>query len=434
MPDRAELHVGPAGGLFGGLVVPGDKSVSHRSVMLGSLADGRVRVEGFGASADTLSTVEAFRAMGVSIERPDETTLLIDGVGLRGLRAPKVAIDVGNAGTLIRLLPGLLAGQQGTFTLDGDESIRRRPMGRVAAPLAEMGVAIETTEGLPPVRITGAAHTQPISYRLPVASAQVKSCLLFAGLFAEHGVTTIEEPIPTRDHTERMLRRAGVPVDRRPGRVSISPVTRLDLDELEVPGDFSSAAPFIAAGCVLAGSNLTIQGVGINPTRTGMLVVLERMGARVGLFARRWAGGEPVADIEVEHADLVATEIGPREVPGMIDELPLFALAASMARGDSVVRGAAELRQKESDRIEAVTDALRALGIRIKSSQDGFRVRGVPSRPRGGAMDSGGDHRIAMLGAVAGLVSREGVRIEGAEAVSVSFPGFYDVLSSVTQQ
>ncbi len=290
MPDHTELRVGPAGGLFGGLSVPGDKSVSHRSVMLGSLADGRVRVEGFGASADTLSTVEAFRAMGVPIERPDETTLLIDGVGLRGLRAPEGAIDVGNAGTLMRLLPGLLAGQQGTFTLDGDESIRRRPMGRVADPLAEMGVAIETTEGLPPVRITGAAHTQPISYRLPVASAQVKSCLLFAGLFAEHGVTTIEEPIPTRDHTERMLRRAGVPVDRRPGRVSISPVTRLDLDEIEVPGDFSSAAPFIAAGCVLAGSNLTIQGVGINPTRTGMLVVLERMGARVGLFGTPLGG------------------------------------------------------------------------------------------------------------------------------------------------
>jgi 3-phosphoshikimate 1-carboxyvinyltransferase len=432
MPDGAELRVGPAGGLFGGLTVPGDKSVSHRSVMLGSLADGRVRVEGFGSSADTLSTVEAFRAMGVPIERPDETTLVIDGVGLRGLRAPEGAIDVGNAGTLMRLLPGLLAGQQGTFTLDGDESIRRRPMRRVADPLAEMGVAIETTGGLPPVRITGAAHTQPISYRLPVASAQVKSCLLFAGLFAEHGVTTIEEPIPTRDHTERMLRRAGVPVDRRPGRVSISPVTRLDLDGIEVPGDFSSAAPFIAAGCVLAGSNLTIQGVGINPTRTGMLAVLERMGARVGLFGRRWAGGEPVADIEVRQAELVATEVEPELVPSLIDELPLIVLVASFARGTTVIRGAGELRVKESDRIATVVNALRAVGAHVKALDDGFRVTGVPTRLRGGRIDAAGDHRIAMLGAVAGVCSQQGVVIDGAEALAVSFPDFAERLASVS--
>jgi 3-phosphoshikimate 1-carboxyvinyltransferase len=262
----------------------------------------------------------------------------------------------------------------------------------------------------------------------------VKSCVLLAGLLAEGGPTTVVEPVPTRDHTERMLRAAGATVRTSPGEVEVRPAERLDPLRLTVPGDFSSAAPFLVAATLLPGSRLRISGVCVNPTRTGLMAVLERMGARISLYNRTASGGEPVADIEVEHSDLVATEIGPREVPGMIDELPLFALAASMARGDSVVRGAAELRQKESDRIEAVTDALRALGIRIKSSQDGFRVRGVPSRPRGGTMDSGGDHRIAMLGAVAGLVSREGVRIEGAEAVSVSFPGFYDVLSSVTQQ
>jgi 3-phosphoshikimate 1-carboxyvinyltransferase len=355
-------------------------------------------------------------------------------VGLRGLREPESPVDCGNAGTLVRLVAGILAGQGGKrFELVGDESLSRRPMGRIADPLTQMGATVETTGGGLPLHIEGRSLT-PLRYELPVASAQVKSCVLLAGLLAEGGPTTVVEPVPTRDHTERMLRAAGATVRTSPGEVEVRPAERLDPLRLTVPGDFSSAAPFLVAATLLPGSRLRISGVCVNPTRTGLMAVLERMGARISLYNRTASGGEPVADIEVEHADLVATEIGPREVPGMIDELPLFALAASMARGDSVVRGAAELRQKESDRIEAVTDALRALGIRIKSSQDGFRVRGVPSRPRGGTMDSGGDHRIAMLGAVAGLVSREGVRIEGAEAVSVSFPGFYDVLSSVTQQ
>jgi 3-phosphoshikimate 1-carboxyvinyltransferase len=262
----------------------------------------------------------------------------------------------------------------------------------------------------------------------------VKSCVLLAGLLAEGGPTTVVEPVPTRDHTERMLRAAGAAVRSSPGQVEVRPAERLDPLRLTIPGDFSSAAPFLVAATLLPGSRLRISSVGVNPTRTGLMSVLERMGARISLYNRTAPGGEPVADIEVEHSDLVATEIGPDEVPGMIDELPLFALAASMARGESVVRGAAELRQKESDRIEAVTSALRALGIRIKSSDDGFRVRGVPSRPKGGAMESDGDHRIAMVGAVAGLLSREGVRIEGAEAVSVSFPGFYELLDSVAQR
>ena len=431
MPDTG-LRIAPAAGLVGGLVVPGDKSVSHRAVMLGSLSEGRVEVDGFGASADTLSTVEAFRTMGVTIERVGEDGLAIQGVGLRGLRPPERAIDVGNAGTLMRLLPGLLAGQSGRFTLDGDESIRRRPMGRVAEPLATMGVEIETADGLPPVTVTGRGRTVPIHYRLPVASAQVKSCLLLAALFAEHGVTEIEEPVPTRDHTERMLRRAGVPVDRRPGRVAVSPVNHLELTEIDVPGDFSSAAPFIAAACVLSGSNLTIQGVGINPTRTGLLTVLERMGARVGLFGRRWAGGEPVADIEVRPAELVATEVEPELVPSLIDELPLVVLVAAFARGTTVIRGAAELRVKESDRIATVVEAMHNSGAHVRELEDGFEVTGVPHRLRGGRIDAAGDHRIAMLGAVIGVCSQEGVTIEGAEAMDVSFPDFADRLASVS--
>jgi 3-phosphoshikimate 1-carboxyvinyltransferase len=427
------MRIDPAGSVQGGIAVPGDKSISHRAVLLGAIADGETVIEGFGRSADTESTVAAVRALGVEVGEGGDT-LRVAGVGLRGLREPESPVDCGNAGTLVRLVAGILAGQDGKrFELVGDESLSRRPMGRIADPLTQMGATVETTGGGLPLRIEGRSLT-PLRYELPVASAQVKSCVLLAGLLAEGGPTTVVEPVPTRDHTERMLRAAGATVRTSPGEVEVRPAERLDPLRLTVPGDFSSAAPFLVAATLLPGSRLRISGVCVNPTRTGLMAVLERMGARISLYNRTASGGEPVADIEVEHSDLVATEIGPGEVPGMIDELPLFALAASMARGDSVVRGAAELRQKESDRIEAVTDALRALGIRIKSSQDGFRVRGVPSRPRGGTMDSGGDHRIAMLGAVAGLVSREGVRIEGAEAVSVSFPGFYDVLSSVTQQ
>jgi 3-phosphoshikimate 1-carboxyvinyltransferase len=427
------MRIDPAGSVQGGIAVPGDKSISHRAVLLGAIADGETVIEGFGRSADTESTVAAVRALGVEVGEGGDT-LRVAGVGLRGLREPESPVDCGNAGTLVRLVAGILAGQDGKrFELVGDESLSRRPMGRIADPLTQMGATVETTGGGLPLRIEGRSLT-PLRYELPVASAQVKSCVLLAGLLAEGGPTTVVEPVPTRDHTERMLRAAGATVRTSPGEVEVRPAERLDPLRLTIPGDFSSTAPFLVAATLLPGSRLRISGVCVNPTRTGLMAVLERMGARISLYNRTASGGEPVADIEVEHSDLVATEIGPGEVPGMIDELPLFALAASMARGDSVVRGAAELRQKESDRIEAVTDALRALGIRIKSSQDGFRVRGVPSRPRGGTMDSGGDHRIAMLGAVAGLVSREGVRIEGAEAVSVSFPGFYDVLSSVTQQ
>jgi 3-phosphoshikimate 1-carboxyvinyltransferase len=427
------VNIRPASSVQGGVALPGDKSISHRAVLIGAIADGESRIAGFGRSGDTESTIAAVRALGVEVEETGDE-LLVRGTGLRGLRAPAVPIDCGNAGTLARLLPGILAGQRGQrFELTGDESLRSRPMGRVAEPLAAMGAGVETEDGRLPLWIE-ARPLQPVRYELPVASAQVKSCVLLAGLYAEDGPTTVVEPVPTRDHTVRMLRAAGARAQAAAGQVEVWPAERLDPLRLDVPGDFSAAAPFLVAATLLPASRLRLSGVGVNPTRIGLLHVLERMGARISLYNRGASGGEPIADIEVEHSDLVATEVEPAEVPTLIDELPLFALAASMAHGESRVRGARELRQKETDRIETVTNALRALGVRITASDDGFRVRGVPSRPKGGGVESGGDHRIAILGAVAGLVSREGVEIQGAEAVSISFPGFFDLLESVAER
>jgi 3-phosphoshikimate 1-carboxyvinyltransferase len=427
------MKVEPAASVQGGVALPGDKSISHRAVLVGAIAEGESRITGFGRSADTESTIAAVRALGVEVEE-DGDVIRVQGAGLRGLRAPGVPIDCGNAGTLARLLPGILAGQLGQqFELTGDESLRSRPMGRIAEPLSAMGAGVETADGRLPVGID-ARPLHAIRYELPVASAQVKSCVLLAGLFAEDGPTTVVEPVPTRDHTERLLRAAGARVRSAPKLAEVWPTEQLSPLRLDVPGDFSSAAPFLVAATLLPGSRLRLNRVGVNPTRVGLLQVLERMGARISLYNRGSSGGEPVADVEVEHADLVATEVEPDEVPALIDELPLFALAAAFARGESRVRGARELRQKETDRIESVTSALRALGVRITASDDGFRVRGVPSRPKGGGMESRGDHRIAILGAVAGLVSREGVQIEGAEAVSISFPGFFELLESVTQR
>ncbi|HUZ83358.1 MAG TPA: hypothetical protein VMU66_01590, partial [Gaiellales bacterium] len=286
-------------------------------------------------------------------------------------------------------------------------------------------------DGRPPVTVRSSGAVDAARLRPAVASAQVKSAILLAGLFAERGVTTVEEPIPTRDHTERMLRAAGVPVDRRPGLVSVSPVSELSLSVVEVPGDFSSAAPFIVAATILQGSSLTLRGVGINPTRTGLLAVMERMGARVGLFRRRVVGGEPVADIEVRPSELVAANVGADAVPGMIDELPLLVLMAAFAHGVTVVRGAGELRVKESDRIATVAAAVNAVGGHVIALPDGFEVRGVPTRLRGGTVDAAGDHRVAMLGAIAGLCSQTGVSVHGADALAVSFPDFRERLASV---
>jgi 3-phosphoshikimate 1-carboxyvinyltransferase len=424
------MRIEPAAAVRGDIAVPGDKSISHRALLLAAIADGESEVRGFGVSEDTLATARALERLGAGVAVEGDRAR-VRGAGLRGLRAPGEAIDCGNAGTLLRLLPGILAGQEGRFELVGDESLSRRPLERVAEPLRAMGATVETTGGHAPLAVEG-APLRAVRYRLPVASAQVKSCVLLAGLYAAGGPTVVVEPAATRDHTERLLEAAGARVRRKPREPSVWAVERLRPLSLDVPGDLSAAAPFVLAATLLPGSDLRVHGVGINPTRTGFLAVLERMGARIAHFNRRTVGGEPVADLEVAPAELVATKIGAEEVPLLVDELPLFALAAALARGESVVTGAQELRVKESDRIEAVTNALRPLGIRIRATQNGFGVRGVPSRPKGGGVvRAAGDHRIAMLAAVAGLVSREGVTIEGADAVAASFPDFFSVLESV---
>ncbi len=426
------MDIQPAVALRGAAELPGDKSISHRALLVGAVTEDEVAIHGFGRSLDTETTLEAVRALGVAVDEADET-LVVRGVGLRGLREPGAPIDCGNAGTLARLLPGLLAGQAGfTFTLTGDASLCSRPMERIAAPLVAMGAGVTTTDGRLPLTVEG-GELSGIEHTPEAASAQIKSCVLFAGLHAS-GKTTVIERIATRDHTERLLRAAGAQVETRRDRVTIHPADRLRLERIDVPGDLSAAAPLIVAATLLPGSELTLRGVGVNPARTGLLDALERMGARVALYNRRLVSGEPVADVEVTYAELVATEVGPRDVPRMIDELPLFALAAGMARGVSNVRGAGELRHKESDRIETVTEALRAVGIHVSATSGGLRVRGVPTRPRGGTVDAQGDHRIAILGAISGAVSSEGVRVRGEEAAAVSFPGFYELLDSLSER
>jgi 3-phosphoshikimate 1-carboxyvinyltransferase len=426
------MKIEPATSISGHLGVPGDKSISHRALMLGAVSSGIATVRGFGRSGDTTSTLEAMRRLGARIDEESDDTLTIHGVGLRGLRAPDGPIDCGNAGTLARLLPGLLAFQEGAFTLVGDESLSRRPMQRVAAPLEQMGARITTAQGKLPLEIEG-GPIHGIEYTLPVASAQVKSVVLLAGLGAL-GRTTVIEPTPSRDHTELMLQSAAAKLARRPTSTTVDHIDQIVLPDLEIPGDFSSAAPFIVAAVLLPGSELTIHGVGLNRRRTGLLDALERMGARIGVVARRRAGMEPIGDIEVRSSELTATEVRAAEIPAIIDELPLFALAAACAHGQSSVTGARELRLKESDRVETVVAALRAIGVRAQGQPDGFIVTGVPTRPKGGKIDAAGDHRIAMLGAIAGLVTRDGVQIEGADSVAISFPGFFDLLGQVAQR
>ena len=427
------MRIEPAAALVGDIAVPAVKGICQRGALLAAIADGESELRGFGHAADTDAALEAVRKLGAEVGEPEQGTVRIRGRGLRGLVAPDEPIDCGNAGTVLRLLSGILAGQDGrSFELIGDESLSSRPV-RVEEPLGQMGARVETNDGRPPVTIEG-ANLRPIAYELPVASAQLKSAVLLAGLLAEDGPTTVIERVPSRDHTERLLRALGLNLTRAASEIRVWPAERIPPLSLDIPGDFSSAAPFIVAATLLSGSNLRIHDVDVNPTRTGLLDVLERMGARIAVFNRHSSGGEPVADIEVRDAPLLAATVQPDEVPSLVDELPLFALAASHARGESVVKGAEELRVKETDRIETVTNSLRALGVRISASDDGFRIRGVPARPRGGGMSSAGDHRVAMLGAIAGITSKEGVEIEDAEAVAVSFPGFFELLESVTQR
>jgi 3-phosphoshikimate 1-carboxyvinyltransferase len=413
--------------LDGHIAVPGDKSISHRALLIGALCEGDVLVRQWGRSGDTESTLGAVRALGVEVDEQDVDTLVVHGGGLRGVRP--AAIDCGNAGTLARLISGILAFQDGRFELSGDESLSRRPMDRVAKPLGQMGANVSASW---PIVIEG-RPLHGIEYELPVASAQVKSAILLAGLGAR-GRTTVVEPAPTRDHTELMLEAAGVRVRRKGRAISVEPTEDLRLEEVLVPGDISSAAPFLVAAALLPGSSLTVHDIGLNPRRAGLLEVLERMGVRVGVSNRRRIAGELVGDVEVTGThELVATRVTAPEVPTLVDELPLVALLGAFAHGETVVSGAEELRAKESDRVESVTAGLRAVGVRIEPRPDGFVVRGTPARPRGGVVDAAGDHRIAMLGAVAGAVSREGVRLEGAESVGISFPGFFDLLASVSQ-
>jgi 3-phosphoshikimate 1-carboxyvinyltransferase len=372
------------------------------------------------------------RALGVRVDEEDIDTLVVHGAGLRGLRSPDGSIDCGNAGTLARLVIGILAFQPGRFELVGDESLSRRPMERVAEPLRRMGAQIESTEGCLPLAIEG-RELEAVEYHLPVASAQVKSAILLAGLGAP-GRTTVHEPAATRDHTELMLGAAGARVTVHGSAVTVEGGPTLRLPEVHVPGDISSAAPFLVAAALLPGSHLTVHDIGLNPRRTGLLDVLERMGARIAIHARHRAAGELIGDVEIVAQPLVATKIQADEVPLLVDELPLFGLLAAGSRGASWVYGAGELRLKETDRIEAVVDALRAVGARAQAHEDGFSVTGVPTRPRGGRVDARGDHRIAMLGAVAGLWSRDGVQIQGADSAAISFPGFYELIDRIVQR
>jgi 3-phosphoshikimate 1-carboxyvinyltransferase len=440
----------PAGPLRGALRAPSDKSISHRAALIGAMADGETRVEGFLRAADTLATLAAVRALGAVADEPASSpggppALTIRGIGLRGpLESDRdvETIDVGNAGTLLRLLPGWLAGQPGrSWTLDGDESIRRRPVDRVAEPLRLMGATVSCREGaLPPLTIEGAS-LDAISYELPVASAQVKSCVLLAGLLAE-GRTEIAEPAPTRDHTERMLRAAGAEIEiaertRVPGsapkRVSVRAVDRLELGEVSIPGDFSSAAFHIAAALLVPGSEVRLERVGLNPTRIGLLGILHRMGAAIEVEEEGAPSGEPRGAVTARHGPLAATRVGAGEVPLAIDELPLVGLVGCFADGETVVGGAGELRHKESDRIAALTEGLTAIGADVEAREDGFVVRGA-GELRGGRLDARGDHRLAMLGAVAGLASRDGVEVVGMDAAAVSYPRFEADLGSLLRR
>jgi 3-phosphoshikimate 1-carboxyvinyltransferase len=423
----------PAGPLQGSLKPPPDKSISHRAALIAAMGEGETRIEGYLDAADTRSTLAAAAALGAGVDTTEgehgSLTVEVEGVGLSG--AGSAELDVGNAGTLLRVLPGWLAGQQGSWTLDGDESIRRRPVDRVAEPLRRMGAEVDCRDGrLPPLRVRG-AELEAIEYELPVASAQVKSCVLLAGLQAE-GETTVIESQPTRDHTERMLEAAGAQISSEGGRISVLPLEGLSPERFAVPGDFSSAAFALAGAAVVPESDLVVEAVGVNPTRTGLLTVLERMGAELHVGEDPDPGPEPTGAVHLRCAELEATEVGGDEVALTIDELPLVALVACFAEGETVIRDAAELRHKESDRIAAVCDGLAGLGAEIEPSPDGLIVRGTEGL-RGGTLDARGDHRMAMLGAIAGLASLEGVVVRGFEAAEVSYPDFEDALGSLIE-
>ncbi|HYW04684.1 MAG TPA: 3-phosphoshikimate 1-carboxyvinyltransferase [Gammaproteobacteria bacterium] len=428
MTTRLDYVVEPGGTVGGSVAVPGDKSISHRAVMLGALAEGTTTVSGFLEGGDCLATRDAFRAMGVRIEHPAPGRLELRGVGLHGLRPPGRPLDLGNSGTSMRLLAGLLAAQRFDSVLTGDASLSRRPMRRVIEPLRRMGAHIDAgPEGTAPLRITGGRHLHGVDYVMPVASAQVKSALLLAGLYAE-GETRVREPGMSRDHTERMLEAFGADLVRDADGVCLRPGRVLAGRQIAVPGDISSAAFLFVAAAIAPGSDLTVRRVGINPTRTGVLDVLREMGADIAVAPATDAGGEPVADIRIRHRPLRGVRIRAEVVPRAIDEFPALFVAAACAEGETRLTGARELRVKESDRIQVMAEGLAALGIDAHPLEDGILIRG--GGLGGGVVDSGGDHRVAMAFAVAALRADGPVEVRDCANVGTSFPGFVSLLAS----
>ena len=414
----------PGKPLHGELRVPGDKSVSHRALMLSAIAEGTSHIRGFLEGDDTRATAAVLSKLGVKIDAPSAGERVVHGVGLHGLRGCNEPLDCGNAGTGMRLLSGLLAGQAFDSELIGDASLSKRPMRRVTDPLTQMGAKIDTRDGLPPLLLRGGQAMQGIHYALPVASAQVKSALLLAGLYSD-GVTEIIEPHPTRDYTERMLAAFGWPIDFSPGHASLEGGHRLFATDVEVPADFSSAAFFLVAASIVPSSHLRLTAVGLNPRRTGLLHALRLMGADISIEHLRESGGEPVGDLVIRHAPLHGIELPESLVPDMIDEFPVLFIAASVASGTTTIRGAAELRVKESDRIASMANGLRALGAAIEETPDGAIIHG--GRLGGGSVETHLDHRIAMSFAVAGLVAEAPVRINDCSHVATSFPGFLEL-------
>ncbi len=419
-----ELHyiVQPGGCLKGTIRVPGDKSISHRSVMLAALAEGETHVSGLLEGEDVMATIAAFRAMGVQIDGPDQGRLSIKGVGMQGLQAPRLDLDMGNSGTAMRLMAGLMAAQGFDSRLVGDASLQKRPMARVTDPLAQMGAVIATEEGgQPPLSITGGQSLRGIHYAMPVASAQVKSCLLLAGLYA-HGTTSVTESAPTRDHTERMLRGFGYDVAQAGATVSVVGGGRLHANDIEIPADISSATFFLVGAAISSGSDVLLEHVGMNPTRKGVVNILTMMGADLSLHHEHTVGGEPVADIHIHGGALKGITIPREQVPLAIDELPALMIAAACAQGETVLTGAEELRVKESDRIAAMAKGLSSIGVAVEETEDGMVVQGGDIH--GGEVHSFGDHRIAMAFAMAGLRARQTVTVHDCKNVATSFPGF----------
>lgn len=422
----------PGGRMHGQIRVPGDKSISHRSIMLGALAEGVTQVSGFLESEDALATIAAFRAMGVRIDGPAQGRVEVHGVGLHGLQQPEMAIDCGNSGTSMRLLAGLLAGQAFASELIGDESLSIRPMGRIAEPLRQMGAQVElSASGTPPIRIQGGQRLRGIEYQSPVPSAQIKSCILLAGLYAD-GETCVTEPPISRDHTERMLTGMGYAVRQSDHSACLQGGGQLQAGQIDVPADISSAAFFMVGASIAKGSDLLLEHVGINPTRTGIIEILRLMGADIDVLNERSAGGEPVADLRIRYAPLRGITIPEHLVPLAIDEFPVLFIAAACAEGETVLTGAAELRVKESDRIAVMADGLRTLGIQAEPLPDGMRIQG--GQLGGGRLASHHDHRIAMSFAIAALRAEGEIQIDGCATVNTSFPSFPALARQVGMQ